>query len=316
MWSASVTTPLPERSRRTRPALARSTLDRAGQLRNDPIWLAEAWNRAKVLVIEDGRALVAGDSLVLLRPDQAPEGERLFLGVDHAGTPYFAVVATLPPTRADDFARPFGVREVGHILSDFEAGLLMTATALANWHARHLYSPASGKLTSVRQGGWVRADDSGVEMWPRTDPAVIVLVHDSEPGEDGLCLLGSNAAWSRGRVGALPRFSCLAGFVEPGESAEQTVVREVAEEVGITVTGLQYVASQPWPYPGSLMLGFHAIGNPDDQLNPDPTEIADARWFTRAEVRAAEARDPDAGFGVAMPSSIAHFLIMKWVNEV
>jgi NAD+ diphosphatase len=310
-----VTTPLPERSRRARPALARSAVDRAAQLRNDPVWLAEAWNRAKVLVIEDGRALIAGDSLVLLRSDQAPEGERLFLGVDHAGTPYFAVVAPLPPTRTDDFARPFGVREVGHILNDFEAGLLMTATALANWHARHLYSPVSGKPTSVRQGGWVRADDAGVEMWPRTDPAVIVLVHDGEPGEDGLCLLGSNAAWTRGRVGALPRFSCLAGFVEPGESAEQTVLREVAEEVGITVTALQYIASQPWPYPGSLMLGFHALGNPDDQLNPDPTEIADARWFTRAEVRAAEARDPDAGFGVAMPSSIAHFLIMKWLDE-
>jgi NAD+ diphosphatase len=310
-----VTTPLPERSRRARPALARSAVDRAAQLRNDPVWLAEAWNRAKVLVIEDGRALIAGESLVLLRSDQAPAGERLFLGVDHAGTPYFAVVAPLPPTRADDFARPFGVREVGHILNDFEAGLLMTATALANWHARHLYSPASGKPTTVRQGGWVRADDAGLEMWPRTDPAVIVLVHDGEPGEDGLCLLGSNAAWTRGRVGALPRYSCLAGFVEPGESAEQTVLREVAEEVGITVTALQYVASQPWPYPGSLMLGFHALGDPDDQLNPDPNEIADARWFTRAEVRAAEARDPDAGFGVAMPSSIAHFLIMKWVDE-
>ncbi len=300
---------------RTAPALARSTLDRAGQLRSDPIWLAEAWNRAKVLVVDGGRALVAGDQLILIRPDQAPEGERLFLGVDNSGTPYFAVVAPLRPGRADDFARPYGIREVGHMLSDLEAGLLMTAVALANWHARHPFSPQSGQPTTVRQGGWVRADESGTEMWPRTDPAVIVLVHDGEPGEDGLCLLGRNAAWSRGRAGELPRFSCLAGFVEPGESAEQTVVREVAEEVGITVRGLQYVASQPWPYPGSLMLGFHAFGDPDDQLNPDPEEIADARWFTRAEVRAAEAGDPDAGFGVAMPSSIAHFLIMKWVDE-
>ncbi len=191
----------------------------------------------------------------------------------------------------------------------------MTAVALANWHARHAYSPLSRQPTTVRQGGWVRTDDAGVEMWPRTDPAVIVLVHDGEPGEDGLCLLGSNAAWSRGRIGRCPRYSCLAGFVEPGESAEQTVLREVAEEVGIRVHHLQYIASQPWPYPGSLMLGFHALGDPDDQLNPDPTEIADARWFTRAQVRAAERGDPDAGFGVANPSSIAHFLIMKWVDE-
>jgi NAD+ diphosphatase len=290
-------------------------LDRAAQLRSDPVWLAEAWIRSMVLVIDDGRALVAGDHLVLVRSDQAPDGERLFLGVDREGTPYFAVVAALPPARADDFARPYGIREVGHILNDFEAGLLMTAVALANWHARHPYSPLSGRSTTVRQGGWVRTDDAGLEMWPRTDPAVIVLVHDGAPGEDGLCLLGSNAAWSRGRVGAVPRFSCLAGFVEPGESAEQTVMREVAEEVGINVSGLHYIASQPWPYPGSLMLGFHAIGDPDDQLNPDPTEIAEARWFTRAQVRAAEAGDPEAGFGVAMPSSIAHFLIMKWVDE-
>jgi NAD+ diphosphatase len=285
------------------------------QQRNDPVWLDEAWNRSKVLVVDDGRALIAGESLVLLRSEDAPEGQRLFLGVDHGGTPYFAVIAPLGPTRADALARPYGIREVGHILNDLEAGLLMTAVALGNWHARHAYSPATGKPTTVRQGGWVRADDAGAEMWPRTDPAVIVLVNDGQPGEDGMCLLGSNAAWSRGRAGGLPRYSCLAGFVEPGETAEQTVVREVAEEVGITVHGLQYVASQPWPYPGSLMLGFHALGDPEDALNPDPEEISDAAWFTRAQIRAAESGDPDAGFGIAMPSSIAHFLIMKWVDD-
>jgi NAD+ diphosphatase len=294
--------------------LARSTLDRAAQLRTDPVWLAEAWARAKVLVVDDGRALVAGDRLILLDAEHAPAGERLFMGVDPGGTPYFAVPAKLPPGRADDLARPYGIRDVGHILSSFEAGLLMTAVALANWHHRHLYSPASGKPTSVTSGGWVRVDDEGVEMWPRTDPAIIVLVHDGVPGEEGACLLGSNAAWSRGRVGDLPRYSCLAGFVEPGESAEQTLIREVAEEVGVSVTDLQYVASQPWPYPGSLMLGFHALADPDEQLNPDPNEISDARWFTRPEIRAAAAGDPDAGFGIANPSSIAHFLIMSWLN--
>jgi NAD+ diphosphatase len=297
------------------PPLSRSTLDRASQLRSDPVWLAEAWTRAKVLVIDDGKALVAGDRLVLVTADQAPAGERLFMGVDPAGVPYFAVVAPLPPSRADDLARPYGIREVGHVLSSFEAGLLMTAVALANWHSRHLYSPLTGAPTTVRSGGWVRADESGAEMWPRTDPAVIVLVHDGMPGEEGACLLGSNAAWSRGRVGSLPRFSCLAGFVEPGESAEQTLVREVAEEVGISVTDITYVASQPWPYPGSLMLGFHALGDPDEQLNPDPTEISEARWFTRPEIRAAAAEDPDAGFGIANPSSIAHYLIMKWLHS-
>ena len=149
---------------------------------------------------------------------------------------------------------------------------------------------------------------------PRTDPAVIVLVHDGEPGEDGLCLLGTNVAWARGTMGSLRRYSCLAGFVEPGESAELTVIREVAEEVGVHVHHLQYVASQPWPYPGSLMLGFHALANPDDQITPDPTEIADARWFSRAEIRLAEAEDPSATFGLPNPSSIAHFLITTWLD--
>lgn len=284
-------------------------------LRSDPVWLAEAWLRAKVLVVRDGKALIAGDRLVLIPSADAPAGERLFLGVDRAGTPYFAVDAPLPNTRADDLARPFGLREVGHVLNDLDAGLLMAAVALANWHSRHIYSPATGALTTVTDGGWVRADESGAQMWPRTDPAVIVLVHDGEPGEDGLCLLGTNVAWSRGRAGGLPRYSCLAGFVEPGESAELTVIREVAEEVGVQVHHLQYVASQPWPYPGSLMLGFHALANPDDQVTPDPTEIADARWFSRAQIRAAEAGDPEAAFGLPNPSSIAHFLILKWLND-
>jgi NAD+ diphosphatase len=301
--------------RRSAPPLSRSTLDRAAQLRTDDVWLAEAWQRSRVLVIHDGKALVAGDHLILISPAAAPPGDRLFLGVDPSGVPYFAVVAPLPPTRANDLARPYGIREVGHILSDFEAGLLMTSVALANWHARHEFSPVTGAPTAMRDGGWVRADESGAQMWPRTDPAVIVLVHDGEPGEDGCCLLGSNVAWSRGRVGELPRYSCLAGFVEPGESAEQTVLREVLEEVGVHVSHLRYVASQPWPYPGSLMLGFLALGDPDEQLAPDPAEISDARWFTRTEIRAAASGDPDVGFGIPMQSSIAHFLIMKWLDD-
>jgi NAD+ diphosphatase len=298
------------------PALSRSTLDRAAQLRTDDGWLAEAWQRSKVLVIgSNGKALVAGDRLVMVPAAAAPDGDRLFLGVDAAGTPYFGVVAVLPETRADALARPYGVREVGHVLSAFESGLFMTAVALANWHARHPFSPVTGRATVMRDGGWLRVDDAGGQLFPRTDPAVIVLVHDGEPGPDGLCLLGSNAAWSRGRADALPRYSCLAGFVEPGESAEHTLVREVAEEVGIRVTGMQYVASQPWPYPGSLMLGFFALGDPDEQLTPDPAEISDARWFTRDEIRAAATGDPDAGFGIANPSSIAYFLIMKWLDD-
>jgi NAD+ diphosphatase len=304
---------VPERRLRRTPPLARSTLDRAAQLRTDPVWLAEAWQRSRVLVVDEGKALVAGDHLVMVTPTTAPDGERLFLGVDSSGTPYFAIAATLPRTRTNDLVRPYGIREVGHILSDFEAGLLMTAVALANWHARHAFSPVNGLPTTVGDGGWLRTDEAGEQMWPRTDPAVIVLVHDGEPGEDGCCLLGSNAAWDR--PGAPRRYSCLAGFVEPGESAEQTLVREVYEEVGVRVTDLQYVASQPWPYPGSLMIGFYAIADPDEQLNVDPNELADARWFSRVEVGLALSGEADGRFGLPFPSSIAYFLIMKWLNE-
>jgi NAD+ diphosphatase len=145
---------VPEAGRRVPPLLARSALDRATQLRGDARWLAEAWRRCRVLVVDDGQALVAGDHLVFVRPEEAPEGERMFLGVDSAGTPYFAISAPLPATRADDLVRPQTVREVVHVLSDLDAGLLVTAVSLANWHSRAAYSPRSGSPTSVGQGGW------------------------------------------------------------------------------------------------------------------------------------------------------------------
>lgn len=300
--------PLPRRL--DLPPLAWSTLDRAGHRRVDPLWLEQAWRRGRVLVVEDGRALVDGDRLVLVGPDEAPEGERIFLGVDPAGTPHFAVAAPL----ADGPGRAAGAREVGHLLDSFEAGLLLSAVGMANWHARHRFSPATGEPTTSQKAGWELVTADGTQLWPRTDPAVIVLIHDGVPGEEGRCLLGSNAAWSRGRGGGIPRFSCLAGFVEPGESAEQTLAREVAEEVGIRLLDLHYVASQPWPYPGSLMLGFHALADPTEPLRLDPEEISDARWFTRAEIRAVIDGDPGAAFGVSMPSSIAHHLIRRWLD--
>lgn len=308
----------PAAPRRTVPALARSSLNRAAHRRGDEEWLAQAWQRARVLVLADGRFLVASGRLVLLDPAQAAElagdAERLFLGLDADEVPYFAVVAPLPTVEG---AVVSGVREVGHTLGDLDAGLLMAAVALANWHTHHRYAPASGELTSVREGGWVRTDETGRQWWPRTDPAVIMLVHDGVDGPDGRCLLGHNAAWThRGWTGkAVRRYSCLAGFVEPGESAEQTVVREVLEEVGLHVGNLRYVASQAWPYPGSLMLGFTAQGDPAEPLRLEPTEIADARWFTRREVRTSLAGEPDQDFALSPPSSIAHFLIETWAAE-
>lgn len=299
------------------PPLARSGLRRMAHRRTDTAWLAEAWQRAKVLVIDGGsvrggapqsaQALMRDDHLVLLDSLEAPEGQRLFLGEDEEATPYFAVIASVPELPG---TRRVTIRDVGDELSDLEGGLLTTAIALANWHLRQPYSPMDGQPTEVTEAGWARTGDAGGTIWPRTDPAVIVLVHDGVPGDEGRCLLGHNAAWTRPDWAR--RYSCLAGFVEAGESAEATVAREVAEEVGVRVSKLHYLGSQAWPYPGSLMLGFTALADPNQAVQVDMTEIAAAGWFTRTEIRAVIEGEQD-DFLLPMTSSIALFLILEWL---
>lgn len=315
------------------PPLARSGVDRAAANRADPHWLEAAWSRARVLVVDDsGRALCGSGEpsaasphrpeLAFLDPADAPAGQRLFLGVDAQQVPYFAVVAPLPEHKE---AQPVSLREVGASLGDRDAGLFTTAVALAKWHAAHRHAPRTGAPTELAAGGWVRVDPDGEQLFPRTDPAVIVLVHDGVAGPGGRCLLGHNAAWRR-RQG--PRFfSVLAGFVEAGESAEAAVVREVHEEVGVRVSRLRYLGSQAWPYPGSLMLGFTGYADPAGALCPDLAEIAEARWFTRDEVAALLPQAPGpsgvpygaapAGSEIALPgpASIAHYLIRCWLRE-
>lgn len=308
------------------PPLARSGVDRAALHRADPEWLAAAWHRSRVLVVDrTGHTLCTPEpAVVLFDPADAPatpEPARLFLGVDTAGIPYFAVVADLPETAG---ARTASLREVGAVLPDRDAGLFTTAVALANWHAVHQFSPLTGEPTVVSDGGWIRVDGSGGQVFPRTDPAIIVLVHDGVAGPGGRCLLGNNSAW-RNHPDGRRFFSTLAGFVEPGESAEAAVVREVAEEVGVRVSRLRYVASQAWPYPASLMLGFTGYADPAQTVRPDRTEIVEARWFSRAEIAALLPDQPDpqgaphgamaTGAPVALPgpASIAQFLIRTWL---
>ena len=191
-----------------------------------------------------------------------------------------------------------GLREVGAELGDLDAGLLVQAVGIIEWHERNRFSPMTGAATVVERAGWTQRDpENGREVFPRTDPAVIMLVHD---GGDR-CVLGRQAVWPAGR------FSILAGFVEPGESAEAAVAREVAEEVGIEVTDVRYVASQPWPFPQSLMLGFTARAV-DLELRPDHDEIEEARWFSREELRSGTGPQ-------ALPPavSIARTIIDRWV---
>ncbi|NJC10178.1 NAD+ diphosphatase [Micromonospora profundi] len=305
------------------PPLARSTLDRVAHRRGDSLWLTEAWLRGRVLLLDstEGQTLARTDvsppALVLFAADDVPAGSEaiaMFLGVEPDGVPVFAVDTPLPALPG---TRAVNLREVGHLLADREAGIFTTALALVNWHSRHGYSSATGAPTAMDEAGWSRVDRNGGRIWPRTDPAMIVLVHDGVAGPDGRCLLGNNAGWA-GTPGGR-RYSCLAGYVEPGESAEAAVLREVREEVGITVDRIGYVGSQAWPFPGSLMLGFLAVADPAEPVRVDPSEIAYARWFTRAEIGAALAgRTVDVGDGARLmlppPSSIALFLIHRWLD--
>jgi NAD+ diphosphatase len=284
-------------------ALARAAVDRAAHRRTDDDWLDKAWQdpATRVLLISDGRAAVTGDPPALVfhhAPRELPAAERFFLGVDDDDQAFFAV--DLP--ESDSSTAWQGIREVGSLLSARDAGLLVHAVALANWHATHTHCPRCGGPTVMAAAGHLRRcprDDS--EHYPRTDPAVIMTVVDS----DDRLLLGSQAQWPQGR------FSTLAGFVEPGESLEAAVRREVAEEVGITVGEVRYLGSQPWPFPSSLMVGFEAAADSVDVEFVDG-EIAQARWFTRTDLLAAVT----AGEVRLSPRvSIARQLIESWYGE-
>ncbi|MGH3655552.1 MAG: NAD(+) diphosphatase [Micromonosporaceae bacterium] len=284
------------------PAWVGRTVDRAAHRRGDAEWLSKAWQRGRVVVVDGNHALVVGDppSLVMVDAGAAPDGDRLFLGVDADDVPYFAVAGEPPEL---DGASSATLRLVGALLSARDADLFATAAGLVNWHTRYRFCPTTGQPTESADGGWVRRTADGeATVFPRTDPAVIVLVSDGQPGETGRAMLGRGATWPEGR------FSCLAGFVEPGESAETTVAREVAEEVGLAVGDIRYVTSQPWPFPGSLMLAFTALADPAEPLRLDPAEIAEAHWFTRSELRELwRSREP-------ITTSVAYHLMAGWLN--
>jgi NAD+ diphosphatase len=285
-------------------ALSRGTVDRITEKRTDPAWLDAAWADpgTRVLVVSDGRALMRLDDeradLVFVPPQAAPAGTRFLLGQDADGAVYFGVSADLPA--ALDGVRAGSLREAGTLLGDRDAGLFTHAVALANWHDTHTHCPVDGTPTIVDPGGHsTRCPKDGTEHFPRTDPAVIMLVTDP----DDRCLLARNAAWPGRRV------SILAGFVDPGESAEQAVIREVAEETSITVTNVRYLGSQPWPMPRSLMLGFRADAPAGQAITVDHTELAEAHWFSRDELLAAvKARE----IALPPPVSIARHIIEHW----
>ena len=240
---------------------------------------------------------------------------RVLLGLDDEDIPWWALLDPDPDpdpdpgpgATGDGGTRAAGLLEAGADLDDRDAGALVAATGLAAWHAAHPCCSRCGTPTVVEQGGWVRRCPSDASQhFPRSDPAVIMLVHD---GADR-CLLGRQPSWPRGRL------SCLAGFVEPGESLEQAVAREVAEEVGLRVRDARYVTSQPWPFPSSLMLAFLAEAEPAEPVLVDG-ELAEAHWVSREDLLAGVLRGEDgvpSRLRVPPPVSVAHRLITDWAG--
>jgi len=265
--------------------------------RTDQAWLDETWAdpATRVLLIAGGRFPVTADrtSVAWRRPPEVPAGQRVFLGLQR-GVAHFAVL--LDESHSNDGWA--GFRSVGPSLSAEDAGLLVHAIALAEWHVAHRHCPRCGGRLEVAAAGHVlTCPDCGRQQFPRTDPAVIMLVAHGDRA-----LLGRQPAWPEGR------YSTLAGFVDPGESLEQAVVREVAEEVGVEVTDVSYFGNQPWPFPASLMVGFFARAL-TTEISVDNEEISDARWFTRDAVRAgAEAGTLILPGGI----SISRSLVEAW----
>jgi NAD+ diphosphatase len=295
--------------------LARSAVDRDADVRVRPDLFAELLGdpACRVLPLWNGKTPMAGDRLALKPADAAAAGNLLcYLGrtTDSAtdaevGAPILSAVVTDAEAAAiePDPDRWVSLRESGNALGAGDSALITAALALANWHSSSGNCPRCGGVTVPELAGWARRCPACQnQIFPRTDPAVIVLVLD----DDDRLLLGSNVLWPEGR------YSLLAGFVEAGESLENAVCREIAEESGIAVENPRYLGSQPWPFPRSMMLGFSArvaAGVDPNELRPDGEEIVDLRWFSREQLR------KEAAGTLLLPgkTSIARYLIDLWL---
>lgn len=292
--------------------LARGVVDRAAVRRTDPQWQADRRRHATSVVMRVSEGATAtrrhDDRTVEIEltasADVSDETPLTFLGVDADGAAYFAEhLAARTELDPADGVSWSDLRAIGSALGARDAGLMVTAVAIDNWLRTHTHCPRCGALTEFSAAGWSRrCPVDGSEHFPRTDPAVIMLVRD----RDDRALLGRQAAWAPGW------FSTLAGFVESGESAEAAVRREIHEESGIVIADgpddIRYFGSQPWPFPCSLMLGFHAWTD-DPAIEVDGVEIAEARWFSRDELVAA----CDSGeIRLPPPVSIARRLVERW----
>lgn len=296
------------------PLLSRVGADRADHLRTDIDAAIAGWSEAVLLRVDNrNQVLIAQGSVVLdaaVNLADAPPEHAVFLGRLEDGRHVWAVRSQLQSVERheNESAEVLDLRRAGQLFDDVSSQLVASATALLNWHENARFSPVDGTTTRPIKAGWARLNPlTGAEEFPRIDPAIICLVHD---GHDR-AVLARQSLWPE-RL-----FSLLAGFVEAGESFEACVVREIAEEIGLTVHDVQYLGSQPWPFPRSLMVGFHAVGDPEQEFCFSDGEIAEADWFTRDEVRTAlEAGDwrTDSPARMLLPGSIsiAREIIESW----
>lgn len=289
----------------TPPGFTGGTLDRADALRHDPVALAalRADPASRLLVLHAVEPVVDdGGGLTWASVAEAASGDELvLLGLDAARLAHFVAVApgaAVPPSYRSPTL--FGLLDR---LRPGEAATFATARALIDWHARHPFCARCGHATAPFRAGWGRTcPNCAAEHFPRVDPVVIMIAE-----HDGRALLGRQAAFPAGR------YSALAGFLEPGESIEEAVAREIAEEAGVRVTDVRYVASQPWPFPSQLMIACVARAV-SDVITLDTNELEHAMWVTRDEVRAALAGE--GPFQAPPPYAIAHTLLRAWADDV
>jgi NAD+ diphosphatase len=297
---------------------AGNPLDRVSERRRDKEWIAGLLADPESLMLplydlkpairDMGNPALEWEPLGPWRERITAGATCIFLGIGEDGRARFAIDATGAENSSNANADNVDVRTLAPLVPVGEAAILAEARSLIDWHARHGFCAQCGTPTNVSSAGWTRRCPScRASHYPRSDPVTIMLVVRGERA-----LLGRN----KRRPGQ--RFSCLAGFMEPGETPEECVRREVREESGVHVGRVKYLAAQPWPFPSTLMMGFLAEGISED-ITIDPEELAEARWFERDEIRAMVARaaagDDDINrLSLPQPIAIAHHLCRRWSN--